>query len=116
MDGLVEAPVATSGNRLEERTVILLGKQVKQRECIVCKCSREAGISVLGWHVCSECEDALVKSKVHSPGYDMYVESLKTIWRGISLNWHDGLGVGTVEPIPVSHTWEASICTKPNTN
>lgn len=95
---------------------MLLEKQAKQRECIVCKCVREIGISILGWYVCSQCEDALVKSKVHSPGYDMHMESLKTIWQGISLTEYEGFGIGATPPIAVSHTWEASRCTKPNTN
>ena len=94
--------------------MILLERQIDLAECIVCKRPCTTGISVLGWRVCTQCEEALVKSKAHNPGYDMYVASLRAIWRGISLN--EDLGNGGGEPTEVSHSWEASVCTNPHTN
>lgn len=52
-------------------------------KCIICERQCDTGISILGMHICSRCEAALVASKAEGPGYDMYVKSLGVIWRRV---------------------------------
>lgn len=73
----------TSSEYSGERTVISMERQCSLSQCIVCNRPCATGISILGMHICSQCEAVLVASKAESPGYDMYVKSLRAIWRGV---------------------------------
>ncbi|NMB47119.1 MAG: sigma-G inhibitor, Gin [Firmicutes bacterium] len=59
-------------------------RQISLSCCIICKSQCVSGISILGKCICPQCEAALVASKATSPGYDIYVRSLRTIWQGVS--------------------------------
>ncbi|NMB11896.1 MAG: hypothetical protein GX977_06385 [Firmicutes bacterium] len=78
--------------------------------CIVCDRQCGTGISILGVHICSQCEAALVASKAESPGYDIYVKSLRTLWRGVFPCKSDKSADHSSQP-----SLEATVCSDPGT-
>lgn len=58
-------------------------RELPLSSCILCESQSATGISILGTCICPQCEAVLVASNATSPGYDMYVKSLRAIWRGV---------------------------------
>ncbi|NLJ24854.1 MAG: hypothetical protein GX354_05430 [Firmicutes bacterium] len=58
-------------------------RELPLSSCILCESHSATGISILGTYICPQCEAVLVASNATSPGYDMYVKSLRAIWQGV---------------------------------
>lgn len=53
-------------------------------ECILCRCEPERSITIAGYHLCAQCEQLIVSSRVDDPHYGAVVESLRAFWMGLA--------------------------------
>ena len=60
--------------------------QTELKDCLICSSSKDVGIHLQGFFICSDCEASIVQAGVGDPSYLVYVRRLRRIRESLKQN------------------------------